>query len=689
MSTRAYFAEKVWAPVMGKVCIKCHSPEGEATQNNAKLLLLPPGYPGFLDENLKTVKEVIKIEYEGKSELLRKPIGEMNHGGGVQITADSPEYAALTELVTRVQSGVEECPDTTNVTSFPDVLQLGPLGTLRKASLHLLGRLPNTAEIQGILDGGEAALGPAIMGLLADPAFSVRLKELFNDMLLTDRYLGYNGYAVDLLNTTDFPYADDATYDTYTEEDRRRTNRAVAREPLELINYIVKNDRPFTEVLTAPFTVVNPYSARMYNVYGTFQNPTDENEWIEAQINFMRNGQPLAMPHAGVLTSPMFLNRFPTTPTNRNRHRARMVFQFFLATDILNVAERPIDPTQSTKFANPTRDDSACNACHRQIDPIAGAFQKFDDNDQERFRPEKNWFTEMFAPGFGKEQMSTGDFGNAPQWLAQRLVQDFRFAQASVQTVFTALIGHKPTAYPADTEAADYRDQLTAWQAQDATFRAIADKFVAENYNLKTVFREVILSPYFRALNGVGTLSPGRATALSNLGTGRLSTPELLSRKIQAITGVPWARGTEQTQYLTTDYNILYGGIDSENVAQRLMVAYGHRGRLCDDRLGPVAPGAISKSVSLRPGRPGTRGERRGQRHQRRRNQEEHPVFARARARRRIGARRSGDRSDLQALLRHLEGRVGQGHSENASGRHGGLLPRPAKSLHPAGSANG
>jgi hypothetical protein len=575
MSTRAYFAEKVWAPVMSKVCIKCHSPEGEATQQNAKLLLLPPGYPGFLDENLKTVKEIIKIEYEGKSELLRKPVGEMNHGGGEQIKLDSAEYAALAELVTRVQSGAEECPDHADVASFPDVVQLGALGTLRKASLHLLGRLPTATEIQSVLDGGEAALGPAITGLLSDPAFSVRLKEMFNDMLLTDRYMGYNGYAVDLLNTTDFPYAADETYDTYTEEDRRRTNRAVAREPLELINYIVKNDRPFKEILTAPFTVVNPYSARIYNVYATFQNPTDENEWVEAQINYMREGQAVPMPHAGVLTSPMFLNRFPTTPTNRNRHRARMVFQFFLATDILNVAERPIDPTQSTKFNNPTRDDSACNSCHRQIDPIAGAFQKFDDNDQERYRPERNWHTEMYAPGFGKEVMSTSDFANAPQWLAQRVVNDFRFGLASVHTVFTALTGQKPTAYPADTEAPDYRDQLAAWQAQDTTFRAITEKFVADNYNLKTAIREVILSPYYRALNGVGTLTPARATALGNVGTGRLSTPELLSRKIQAITGVPWARGTEQTQYLTTDYNILYGGIDSENVTQRLAVPNG------------------------------------------------------------------------------------------------------------------
>ena len=91
LSNRDYFAQKVWAPVMSKICLKCHGPDGIATDANAKLTLLPGAYPGFLDANLKSVTEVAKTEYDGKSVLLRKPLGEMDHGGKEQITEGSPE----------------------------------------------------------------------------------------------------------------------------------------------------------------------------------------------------------------------------------------------------------------------------------------------------------------------------------------------------------------------------------------------------------------------------------------------------------------------------------------------------------------------------------------------------------------------------------------------------------------------
>jgi hypothetical protein len=57
---------------------------------------------------------------------------------------------------------------------------------------------------------------------------------------------------------------------------------------------------------------------------------------------------------------------------------------------------------------------------------------------------------------------------------------------------------------------------------------------------------------------------------LENVGTARLSTPELLSKKISAVTGVPWSRGYDRADFLRSDYRILYGGIDSDNVTQRL-----------------------------------------------------------------------------------------------------------------------
>ena len=43
------------------------------------------------------------------------------------------------------------------------------------------------------------------------------------------------------------------------------------------------------------------------------------------------------IPQAGLLTSLMLLNRYPTTATNRNRARARVVYDLFLDVDILGL----------------------------------------------------------------------------------------------------------------------------------------------------------------------------------------------------------------------------------------------------------------------------------------------------------------------------------------------------------------
>jgi hypothetical protein len=576
LSNRTYFAQKVWAPVMSKICIKCHSPDGVATEENAKLLLLPESYPGFLDANLANVEELAKTQYDGMSVLLRKPLGEMDHGGGVQIQKGTPEYEALEAFVQKLSSS-EVCTGGDQTMSFDDVAQLDALGTFRKAALQLNGRLPNAKEVETIVGGGEGALPAAIDGLFQEDAFYARLKEMFNDLLLTDRYLGYSSYAANLLNKTQYPNAGDAWFNNLPSDQKTQVNQALAREPLDLIAYVVRNDRPMTEILTAKYTVMNPYTAKIYNAKVQFSNPNDPNELHEGQIIALGDttkGEPAEMPlpQAGILTSPIWMNRFPSSPTNRNRHRARMIFKFFLATDILKIAERPIDPTAATAYANPTREDSACNVCHRMIDPIAGAFQKFDDNDQEKYEPNNNWHQEMFPPGFGKEVMQTTDYADALGWLAQRIVDDPRFSLAMVYTMYTAITGQEPLVYPTDPAEPDYNSALDAWSAQDAMFRAIGDQFVKDNYNLKTVIRAVVLSPYFRARNAKTELSASREVALSNVGTGRLSTPEVLGRKVTAVTGLPWGKGVGyyKTDYLSSDYKVLYGGIDSDDVTVRL-----------------------------------------------------------------------------------------------------------------------
>ncbi len=568
-STRDFFADKVWAPLMSSNCAMCHEPTGVAAEKGAKFRLLTAVYPGFIEANLENIRSPRGYEYEGIPLPLAKPTAVVDHGGGMVLQEDSELYDNVAELLVQLDDPVE-CPVTPPSAAFPDVELLTPAQTLRKAALHLLGRPPTADETAAVEAGGEPALRDALDVFMTENAFYDRLADIYNDVFFTDTYLVRDGVGTLNSATPDWPnvlkYFDKVT--PLPPEQMARIKRAVSREPLSLVQYIVRNNLPFTDILLAPYTVFTPDSAFLYGDDAKFEDPAHPNELQPGTLKVTRGDKELMSPHAGVLTSPMWLNRFPTTPTNRNRHRARKVYDQFLATDVLALASQAIDPAAGSAFANPTRDASECAKCHRVVDPIAGAFQMFDKNNQEFLLDPPVWYPEMFAPGYGNELMPTDQFKTGVQWLAKRVAEDPRFALATTYTVFRALTGQKALPYPTDTKHPDYKQLLTAWETQDEALRAISGEFIAANYDLKLIFREVITSPYFRGVNMAKAPTDTRRAELIAVGTGRLSTPELLTRKIQAIAGVRW--GGVGTDLLTNEYKILFGGIDSFDVTQRL-----------------------------------------------------------------------------------------------------------------------
>jgi len=557
---------------MGSKCTRCHTPDGVAVaEKGAKLVLQPPSYPGFIDANLATLKEVSKIEYDGKSELLRKPLGEMNHGGGVQLESGSAEYKALTDLVDRLQhdSSSTSCTEPpTGALAF--VKTMDAPATLRKASLDLVARLPTQAEKDAVAKGGDAALAVALDGMMKEDAFYDRLTEMFNDTFLTDKYYSYNSYdraAIDFMNEGDYPGFDAYKQDPAPPE-TRQVNDALAREPIALMTWIIKNDRPCTEILTADYTVVNPFLAKAYQVNASFTDPTNANEWVQTKVT----NNVGAVPHAGVISTPVFLNRWQTTTTNRNRGRARRLFLYFLATDVLKLAERPVDATKVTAQQNPTRDSALCNVCHRVLDPVAGGFRGYDDNDYEHFDPKDTWHDEMFATGFGADAMDPSYYSHAQQWLGPQMAKDPRFAISATYTAYKGMTGHDPLLYPRDQADPDFDSKLAAWSQQDSFFRTTADDFTKKGSNFKSLVKAVILSPYYRAIEG----NPATPYMQTDMGTGRLLTPEMLNRKIAAVMGFRWRKTYEwdrQHDWLREDYNLLYGGIDSSDVPTRLTTA--------------------------------------------------------------------------------------------------------------------
>ena len=333
---------------------------------------------------------------------------------------------------------IEACPQSEGFVN-PYAGQLELLSwteTLRKASLELTGKLPTERQIQVTAEHGQLGLEASLAEIMRDSAFSDRMMELYNDHFLTDKYLGREN-AIELLDEDVYPnlrwferkYPGD-------EAKAELTNDSLAREPLELIAHVIRNERPFTEILTADYTMANGYSA--LSLVGLPDVPLgigeDPENYQEVQIP--------GVPHAGILTSAMFLNRFPTSDTNINRHRSRMAYWFFLDIDINQFGSRPVDA--SADFGdNPTLENPNCTVCHTTMDPVAGLFMNW--NESGEYSGEGEWFGPdyILPPGFNGEVLPNRDRTRALQWFAERLARNPRFAQATVKTVFEGLTGQK------------------------------------------------------------------------------------------------------------------------------------------------------------------------------------------------------------------------------------------------------
>jgi len=450
--------------------------------------------------------------------------------------------------------------------------------TLYRSTLSLAGRVPTEAEVSQAESEGESGLSQTLDVLMESDAFHVRLMEIFNDVLLQDKYLP-NEEALALLNSTDYPqrrWFSDVGLDTSTsgpERDlyywlRNNTNDAVSQEVLRLIAHVVKNNRPFTEILTADYMLANGYSAQVYGVQGqvafdSLNAPQDEN--YPDDPNDFREVRIPGIPHAGLLTSTMFLRRFPSSDTNLNRHRSRKVFELFLDTDILAIkGDRP-DEAIDLVSTTPTLDNPGCTGCHDVMDPVAATFQNWDDKGS--YRPSRlssdGWPSDIQPRGFnGKVMPLSGNVDRSLQWLGKEIAKDPRFVKTMVKTLYKGLTGDDTLMVPSESSS---DDEKSAYAAQRFHLGTIERDFTESNYNLKVAIKGIFLSPYYRASYAMGH-------SADVVGSARLLTPEMLDRKIEAVTGFKWMETSSRTNLSKEKgrFNQLYGGIDSDSVTKRI-----------------------------------------------------------------------------------------------------------------------
>ncbi len=148
---------------------------------------------------------------------------------------------------------------------------------------------------------------------------------------------------------------------------------AMILETEMFFQYIAKEDRPVTELLTADYTFVNERLAKHYgitNVVGPeFQ-----------KVSLAGTGRRGILTHGSVLT--LTSNPTRTSPVKRGK----WVLENILATppppappDVPTLEERERQLTGSLRQRMVQhREDATCNSCHARMDPIGFGFEHFD-----------------------------------------------------------------------------------------------------------------------------------------------------------------------------------------------------------------------------------------------------------------------------------------------------------------------
>ena len=406
-SAQDVFEDHISGPIVQSRCVNCHVEGGQS--GHTRLLLVRESEADHEAHNLRAFENLlVAVQNDGGASYVLNKIQGVAHGGGPQVVAGTEEFTNMQRFLGLLGRHVATA-SLTPQTLFDTVAMASNRKTLRRAALIFAGRIPTDAEYAAVAGGGDSALPRAIRDLMEGPGFHDFLIRGGNDRLLTDRDDGYvlDNNKTHLVNLTNEAHrrrkAAQAGGDLMPFYDwMARVQHGARRAPLELIAYVVENERPYTEILTADYIMANPWSAYAYGASTRFSDPEDSLEFRPSRIvAYHRHGEGFeegydsdvqaayvtdpgslvtTYPHAGVLNTTVFLRRYPTTATNRNRARSRWAYYHFLGIDVEKSASRTTDPVALADTSNPTMHNPACTVCHSVLDPLAGAFQNYGDD---------------------------------------------------------------------------------------------------------------------------------------------------------------------------------------------------------------------------------------------------------------------------------------------------------------------
>ncbi|MES2644974.1 MAG: DUF1592 domain-containing protein [Myxococcota bacterium] len=397
---------------------------------------------------------------------------------------------------------------------------------LRRLSLDLRGVTPSEAELAAVA-ADPAALDAYRDAFLDDPRLEGRLLSFWAERYRT---------RIDEFQVRFYDYQLPAEQECAFE-------RAVGEEPLRLVAHVTMEDRPWSEIVTAEYTMANELLGELWPI----AYPDGAAGWQESHYTDGR-------PPNGVLSTNGLWLRYYTSQSNANRSRAAALADLLLCVDYL---ERPVSfgsspslvDTDATATALST--DDACLACHASIEPLAatlfGYYPAIDYNRLElvNYHPER----ESLGPELLGVPM--GYFGTplaSPAELGPHIAADPRFYTCAVETMAELL----------------WRREVAV--DEYATVAALEEDFAAGDWRARALLRAVTDTPQYRA----GGLGAGAdATVEARERTVRMLGPDALATAVEDLTGFAWqSNGCDQLANDDYGYRVLVGGVDGEQVTR-------------------------------------------------------------------------------------------------------------------------
>lgn len=409
------------------------------------------------------------------------------------------------------------------------VVYLSPTEHLVRASMTLRGTRPSAEELARVAADPEA-LGAIVDEYLESPAFGTVMKDLHAENL-----------TVRVDNAHFRPIGSLAG--------RTAAEMSTAyEEPLRLIEHVIVNDRPYSEIVTADYAISDPITSVVFGMTHSGGTGVEVAQWQDAR------------PVAGILSSSGLWARHISNGANYHRGRANLISSVLLCFDFLHsdiVLDTSIDLADPEVVANALVVNPSCAGCHQALDPLASTLYGFQFMARYATYPVPMWREDWVGDWVDDSERPPAFFGQPAVTVAdvgQRIATDPRFPRCAAERF------------------AAYFTQTTREHVPFAWGARLAEQFVASGMSAKQLARDIVMSDEFRVSHASDAASVEEAEALRGMLRAR---PEQLDTMFADLTGFRWLTSSTLpingvvygiANLLRSDYlgfRALGGGIDS------------------------------------------------------------------------------------------------------------------------------